>query len=382
MFDVVVIKDFESTILKENWNRLLEADADANAHLTYEWLKTWWEHFGKSHELFILVIKDNDKVIGIAPLMITIQNVLPYIAIKRIEFIGTGITDYHNFIISHRHVEVLETIFNFLKDQDWHIIKLRQLPSVSKNYGYFQSYLMEKYYHQWQMSLKPTVTCPYIAIEGNSENFFNSLGKNLRYDLKRKIRKLQEVGDVRFECYSGKENNLSQLFDDIFSIHSRSWKDKDQRCAFSLEQEVNRKFFQQITTVLGAKDWLRFFALFLNNKLIAYICCFTYRNTIYHWNTSFDPDYFRYSVGKILHYYAIENAIGNGFKEFDFMRGEEEYKMKWTKIVRTNYEFLIAQHSLLSRIAMWYYEKLKPGIESNKLLSPILNNKLVAKIIQ
>jgi len=42
----------------------------------------------------------------------------------------------------------------------------------------------------------------------------------------------------------------------------------------------------------------------------------------------FDPDYARWSVGTVLFGYAIQHAIEEGAREFDFLRGEEEYKYR------------------------------------------------------
>src|SRR5258706_16474546 len=54
--------------LRDEWTRLLERSASDCIFLTWEWLHTWWEHFGTSRGLALIAVRQGDDLIGLAPL--------------------------------------------------------------------------------------------------------------------------------------------------------------------------------------------------------------------------------------------------------------------------------------------------------------------------
>ncbi|NJN79108.1 MAG: hypothetical protein HC797_00780 [Anaerolineales bacterium] len=67
------IQQFES--LREEWNTLLFQCPDRDIFLTWEWLFAWWKNLGQhDNALWLLLIYEADKLIGIAPLMLGQKN--------------------------------------------------------------------------------------------------------------------------------------------------------------------------------------------------------------------------------------------------------------------------------------------------------------------
>ena len=52
------LTDAEFGALRDDWNALLCRSAADNIFLTWEWLHTWWEHFGSNKNLLLLAIED------------------------------------------------------------------------------------------------------------------------------------------------------------------------------------------------------------------------------------------------------------------------------------------------------------------------------------
>ena len=57
--------------------------------------------------------------------------------------------------------------------------------------------------------------------------------------------------------------------------------------------------------------------------------CFNYKNKILVYNSGFDPQFSEYSPGWVLLGYLLRWANENQIAEFDFMRGNEEYKYRF-----------------------------------------------------
>ena len=68
---------------------------------------------------------------------------------------------------------------------------------------------------------------------------------------------------------------------------------------------------------------------------------FTYRDTVYFYQSGRDPRLDRESVGLVLMGAMIRRAIERGYRRFDFLRGEDGYKRQWTEAGRTTEEVTI-----------------------------------------
>lgn len=104
------------------WNTVLQKSDSNIIFSSFEWLSIWWDCFGHNKELFILLAQEGEEVIGIAPLMIEKRRILRYLPIKVVSFIGTGITDYADFIIVKDREKILTLFFEYLlKKKDYGI---------------------------------------------------------------------------------------------------------------------------------------------------------------------------------------------------------------------------------------------------------------------
>ena len=55
--------------LETEWNDAVERAAVPHPFLRHEWLHTWWECFGDGRALHIVIVRSNDRIIAIAPLL-------------------------------------------------------------------------------------------------------------------------------------------------------------------------------------------------------------------------------------------------------------------------------------------------------------------------
>jgi len=85
---VVTREEFKG--LAAAWSSLLQESASDTLFLTHEWLNAWWEVFGSERELYILLVRDSEELIGIAPLIrreVRHYGLLPF---RRLEFLASG----------------------------------------------------------------------------------------------------------------------------------------------------------------------------------------------------------------------------------------------------------------------------------------------------
>lgn len=87
-------------------------------------------------------------------------------------------------------------------------------------------------------------------------------------------------------------------------------------------------FFRDVSEIFARKEWLRLSILERDQKAVAAMLCFDYGESLYLYNSGFDPELSSLSPGIVLIGYCIQDAISRGKKWFDFMRGSEDYKYR------------------------------------------------------
>ena len=184
--------------LKKNWKSLLRKSPATTFFQEYDWLSSWWKFYGSPSELCILLCIKENEIIGIAPLMVK-RVARKRIPKKVLSFIGTGVSDYLDFIVKEDHEEmVLFEFFKYIKEhrKEWDVVELFDVPQTSKlnllisdlaNRAGLVSYTEE------------TSFCPYICLPSSWEEFLASLRSHSRSNMKRKAKLLRNKSNISFE---------------------------------------------------------------------------------------------------------------------------------------------------------------------------------------
>jgi CelD/BcsL family acetyltransferase involved in cellulose biosynthesis len=98
---------------------------------------------------------------------------------------------------------------------------------------------------------------------------------------------------------------------------------------------------------------------------------FKFNNKLFHYQTGFDPNYEKYSVGLISTGMMVESAFKEKLQEYDFLRGEEDYKFHWSQDVRTIYSALIANKNFRGR----FYFRAEKALKRLKARIKMLLNR-------
>jgi CelD/BcsL family acetyltransferase involved in cellulose biosynthesis len=115
-------------------------------------------------------------------------------------------------------------------------------------------------------------------------------------------------------------------------LHRKRWGVHGVSDAFQPEVIPFHREFARLAAELG---WLRLSVLRLDGTSVAALYGFRYGSTYYFYQSGFDPDYAKHSVGVALMGWTIKAAIEEGAVEYDFLHGDEEYKFHWASGVRS-----------------------------------------------
>ena len=205
---VTSIAEFES--LRHIWDELLTKCADRNIYLTWEWLFTWFKHYGKDKELSLELIEDETKIIGIIPLMSARYKFGP-IGFNILENMGSTFPDYGGAILTERKEEAIATFLAYLHDKRMDgntALVMSQIPKDSQFY-----YLLWEQSTSFRDSLvlydKVITTCPYLPLPMTTDEYLRSLHRKRRGNLRRALQSLQQSHNAEFKKHTP-DGNLKE----------------------------------------------------------------------------------------------------------------------------------------------------------------------------
>jgi CelD/BcsL family acetyltransferase involved in cellulose biosynthesis len=345
------LNEFDS--LKNYWASLPKNSiTDNNIFLTWEWLSTWWKYFGKDRKLLILLVEDANKILAIAPLMLSKYKPKRFIpTIRKVEFLGYPQSDYNNFIILEKETECLRSIINYLHRDvsGWDWIELKEIPESTLTLKLFQEIATDS-----QIKLRKNEhtcsICPYVSLPESLDTFLKKLSVNVRHTLRRNLRKLEQSFLVEFKNYKDFGFSLDEAMRLFFRLHEMRWKERGSKGVFEKGGSVLKDFHLSIAKCFAENGWLSLNFLALNSEPVSAVYSFEYGQKVYGYLTGFDPKYSAYSIGNISLLFLINDCIKRGLRELDMLRGAEAYKNYWTNTCRRNFEIRLGRTTPLSMI--------------------------------
>jgi CelD/BcsL family acetyltransferase involved in cellulose biosynthesis len=184
----------------------------------------------------------------------------------------------------------------------------------------------------WTPSGGPLGPCRFIPLAGTTwDTYLAGLGSHHRSNVRRRLREIGKAFDLRFETVTT-EGERSVALSNLIKLHDERWRPRGGSMAFRTGAQC--AFHEDITRVFLERGWLRLFSLRLNGDVVAALYGFTYGRKFYFYQSGFNPEYGKYSVGLVTMALSIQTAIKEELAEFDMLYGVEQYKSLWATASR------------------------------------------------
>lgn len=173
----------------------------------------------------------------------------------------------------------------------------------------------------YALTVEETDRSPFVPLPASYESYLEALRKKDRHELRRKVRRAGEALPGLSFRVVGTREELSRDFPSFVGLHRRSHPGKrdfmDDRMA---------GFFREAAEAFLDAGWLRLAFLSSGPEDVAAAFQLAWRGALMLYNSGYDPDRRDASPGLVLAARCIEDAIGLGMREYDFLRGTERYK--------------------------------------------------------
>ena len=296
--------------LEGPWQALLPQGGGKAVFCAPLWLKTWWEEFHGGRELLLLGVREEGRLVGVAPFMREDDRLL---------LAGdTNVCDYMDVVAVEGAEEgVLDAVLRAVGEEPWSELILWGVPDYSPTLDVLPRLAPSLGY---ALSVEREGVCPRVSLPADWEEYLAGLGRKDRHELRRKLRRLFRSGDVLFhDCVTALD--VESHLDDFLRQHVAS---RHEKALFMTEQMT--RFFRRMTMNLTEQGLIRLFCLEVNGVRGASVLCFDSGDELLLYNSGYDPSMSSLAVGLLSKALTLRQAIEEGKRCFDFLRGAEAYK--------------------------------------------------------
>jgi CelD/BcsL family acetyltransferase involved in cellulose biosynthesis len=345
--------------LEPVWNQLVEASGIDHPFLEHVWVRTWWECFGAGSRMHVLVLKERDEVIAIAPLISTRVRMFG-IPVRRLGFFYNEHVPRADFLIARRPEDAYRAIWNHLRctSGSWDLLQLCQLRQGA---GTFEEILRLASEDGLPTSVWMSGASPLVDLDTSWRQYHDGLAAKHRSNLRNRFKRLNQTGLVTIETVAAPES-LSGALDAGVQIEESSWK-REAGTAISCDANV-RKFYETFARRAAERTWLRLNFLRAGEQRVAFDYSLAYRDQIFLLKLGYDPAFSAYSPSNLLLSMALENAFEQGLKTYDFLGENAEWKSCWTKASRSNYWLSVFSRSFKGRSLHFLKSRVIPWVKS------------------
>lgn len=292
------------------WDDLVERTG-APPFVRPGWLEAWWRAFAAG-ELVIVTARRGGRLVGVLPMrrragvLASPTNAhTPGFGVVAEDPAAARMLVAALFALRPRRVQL-----DYLDAADPALDEVR-LRAAAARHGFLRTTVQRS---------------PYIALTGTGARDGRLPGKAAR-NLRRLQRRLEEAGSVEVDVVDGR-SGLAPLLEEGFRIEPSGWK--AERGTAIASSAITRRFYTDIAGWAMEAGLLRLAFLRHDGRAIAFALALQDARAYYFLKGGYDPALRRFAPGKLLARAMIEHAAATNAERFEFLGGEEPWKLEWT----------------------------------------------------
>jgi CelD/BcsL family acetyltransferase involved in cellulose biosynthesis len=338
----------------------IEAEWSQLAHRTQAgpfaypgWFLAWWEGFG-SGKLLAFVARREGRLVGLVPM-----------ELRRGALRSPANAHTPTFDLLAADDDARRALADAIFSQGARTVKLGPIGGAAASLRLLEGAARAAGYRSL---VRPVGRAPYIRLGSEVDAHERALSRNLRHDVRRRTRRLCEAGTVSVEVSDGAAR-LEELLEEGFDVERKSWKGG---AGTAIADDVRaRRFYLGLSRWAAASGWLRLAFLRLDGRAIAFQLDLEMPPAYYSLKIGYDPDYERFSPGKLLTYSMVVRAVAAGASTYELLGTDEPWKYRFTTEGRDQAALHAFAPSLSGRLAATAFLRAKPIVRRLPLAARI-----------
>ncbi len=287
------------------------------------WWGSWWRHLRpRRSELFLLTVSQGDELIGLAPWYT--QRAFDYGRIVRFLGDGRACSDYATILAApQRRAEVWREITHWVAAEagtSWDAFILDGVSAADEG---LQEFCQQIGQQDIVVDQRPVANTWRLTLPENWEAYVELFSKQHRNRLRRTKREMLDSGRAVLHRVTSPAD-----FEHGFEIQCRFHQLRrnslgDEGCFADPQFET---FLREATERFLRQGALRLQWTEVDGEPVAFDSGYVEQEGVFAYQTGFDPAKSDLSPGRLHFQASIMKAIEEGYRFFDFLRGDEPYK--------------------------------------------------------
>jgi len=345
----------------DDWDRL----AGGVPFRSWEWLSSWWRHYGqddyaedpKTRLAVLGVFDDADAMVGLAPWSVEFSTVWGRV----IRPLGSGevCSDYLGLLCgSEKQHQVAAALADYLTEQSdnpntdntnrdrlcWDLLELGSVDAEDLATARLIGQMAGR---RCKVDRRAGPNCWRIDLPDSWEDYLAMLSKSHRKQLRRLEREMLAPGRAVLRVVE-RLGDLPRAVEILVRLHQRRRKSLGQAGCFDSRRFA--AFHREVMPRLLRSGRLQLSRLEIDGRPAAAEYQLAGGGVVYAYQSGVDPELLDAQPGRLITLATLRRAIRQGFKAFDFLRGDEPYKPHFRARPRTSLEIRVVPHRAAARL--------------------------------
>jgi CelD/BcsL family acetyltransferase involved in cellulose biosynthesis len=315
---------------------------------TWTWLSTWWRHYGsdgdaategerrRRRQLFLLLaIDEPDAATGVretkspTALIAVLPCYLTHSLVRGrvLRLLGDGqvCSDHLGMLASPTHATAAATAIakHLVANSDWDFVDFAAVDEDDQATALFHAALGD---NGCRVSQEADDRCWSIDLPNDWEGLLALQSKSHRKQLRQLERRVLDSGQTQWRLVE-RAAEFENAWNVLIDLHQRRRKSLGEPGCFASRTWAS--FHRDVARKLLDERRLRLSWLHLGDSPIAAEYHFAGRHTTYAYQGGVDPSRLNEEPGRLSTICAIRQALAEGHRRVDFLRGDEPYKAHW-----------------------------------------------------
>jgi CelD/BcsL family acetyltransferase involved in cellulose biosynthesis len=324
--------------------RALDAHSMVRPFQEFGWVSSWVRTIGLAGgwHLRVGTLWQGGRLVAVLPLCVR-----RYKGVRILEWIGARVTDYCDAIIApgldgDAHLRLVWEAIN--RRGGFDVARLSHVRTDARIFNVLNAL------NPWVETLEDAGGIPIVWNSG--AEWLQAQTPGMRDRVKRNSRRMTKAG---YEVHVSQASEDCRRLIDTLVAQKRPWLAARNLTSF-LDEPAGVEFLKSAVEEFARRGELHLSIVRMNEHVAAVDLTFEREGILYSYIASFDPEFAKYSFGRILTDCLIMWACDSGKRRLDLLLGAYDYKKEYnctTEPVRT---FVIAR-GLLGRAAVTFYRR-------------------------
>jgi CelD/BcsL family acetyltransferase involved in cellulose biosynthesis len=295
--------------IKREWTRFAAALENVTPFQLPEWQIAWWRHFGAGR-LHIMLFRNMDALAGIVPLYLNTEQ-----GRMSLKLTGSAMASYLEPPIAPTQRAPVMSLLkgHLLGNGAWEVCDWREVAMNSPLAGLQLG-------DSFELRTATDGHWSEVPIQGTFQHYWDERPFALRRNFLKYLDKAATLDRPRFEFVTQADPEF---------VNALIRLESDRAALFAQAKDGAAAFLSDLARIFDDADMLRIFGLRFHGKIVAALLAFVYRNTLYAFAGGHEPEFEAQGFGRLLLFESLRHAFEQGYRAWNFLGGNEAYKLLW-----------------------------------------------------